>query len=117
MTKIEDKSIVFIAGTFIANNCWDEWKLYFEDNGYVCIAPPWPNKEHAPEVLRNRHPDPSIASIDLEILVDYYAEVVKQFSVQPILIGHSLGGLIVQLLLQRGLGIAGIAIHSFPPNR
>ncbi len=32
------------------------------------------------------------------------------------MIGHSLGGLIVQLLLQRQCGTAGIAIHSFPPK-
>jgi pimeloyl-ACP methyl ester carboxylesterase len=37
-------------------------------------------------------------------------------SEKPILIGHSLGGLIVQLLLQDELGVAGVAIHSFPPK-
>lgn len=108
------KSVVFITGTFIGNNCWDEWKLYFESKGYQCIAPAWPHKNASPEELRNRHPDEAIASNRLEELVNYFMNEVNVFSKQSIVIGHSLGGLIVQLLLQRGIGSAGVAIHSFP---
>jgi len=110
------KSIVFITGTFIGNNCWDEWKLYFDDKGYNCMAPAWPNKDASPEVLRNRHPDPAIASNRLEDLTDYFADIVSSLPEKPIVIGHSLGGLIVQLLLQRDLAAAGVALHSFPPG-
>jgi pimeloyl-ACP methyl ester carboxylesterase len=109
-------SIVFITGAFIGNNCWDEWKLYFESRGYHCIAPAWPHKDAAPEELRNRHPDAAIASNRLAGLADHFAAVIKTLPGQPILIGHSLGGLLVQLLLDRGLGAAGVAIHSFPPR-
>ena len=116
MTKTLGKSVVFITGTFVGNNCWDEWKLYFESKGYQCIAPAWPYKDAPPEELRNRHPDIAIASNRLTNLVDYFAAVINGLPEHPILIGHSLGGLIAQLLLQRGLGTAGIAIHSFPPQ-
>lgn len=109
------KSIVFITGTFIGNNCWDEWKPYFENKEYKCIAPAWPYKDASPEELRNRHPDHDIATNRLIGLTDHFGAIINALPEKPILIGHSLGGLIVQLLLQRGLGAAGIAVHSFPP--
>jgi len=114
MTNAATKSIVFITGTFIGRNCWDEWKKYFESKGYQCTAPAWPGKNASSEILRNRHPDFAIASNRLSGLVDYFAGIITEFPVKPILIGHSLGGLVVELLLQRGLGMAGIAIHPFP---
>ncbi len=115
MATILSKSVVFITGTFIGNNCWDEWKAYFESKGYNCIAPAWPYKNASPEELRNRHPDEAIASNRLNDLADYFENIVITATGQSIIIGHSLGGLIVQLLLQRGVGTAGVAIHSFPP--
>jgi len=117
MTKTSTKSVVFITGTFLGNNCWDEWKLYFESNGYKCIAPAWPYKDASPEELRNRHPNTPIALNRLDNLIDYFATITNTLPEKPILIGHSLGGLIVQLLLQSGLAVAGVAIHSFPPKR
>lgn len=115
MAKVLSKSVVFITGTFIGNNCWDDWKVYFESKGYQCIAPAWPHKNATPEELRNRHPDYTIASNRLDKLIDYFGNKVVTLHGQPIVIGHSLGGLIVQLLLQRGIGSAGVAIHSFAP--
>ncbi len=109
------KSILFITGAFVGNNCWDEWRKYFESKGYNTIAPPWPHKDAAPEVLRNRQPDEGIASNRLAALTDYYAKIAQGLT-EPILIGHSIGGLIVQLLLQRGIGVCGVAIHPVPPQ-
>jgi pimeloyl-ACP methyl ester carboxylesterase len=109
------KSIVFITGAFVSNNCWDEWKNYFENNGYNCIAPSWPYKDAVAEELRNRHPDSEIASNRLNDIIGYFELIINTVDESPILIGHSLGGLIVQLLLQQGFGAAGVAIHSFPP--
>lgn len=80
------------------------------------MAPAWPYKDASPEELRNRYPDDAIASNRLADLTDYFADIVEELTDKPTLIGHSTGGLIVQLLLQRGLGSAGVAIHSFPPH-
>ena len=80
------------------------------------MAPAWPNKNGSAEELRQRQPDAAIASNRLTALTDYYAGIAKSLPETPILIGHSIGGLIVQLLLQRGLGAAGVAIHSVPPQ-
>ncbi|WP_143773963.1 alpha/beta fold hydrolase [Niastella vici] len=96
--------------------CWDEWRTYFESKGYPTIAPPWPHKNDSPETLRNSHPNTAIASNRLSALTDHFDNTVRQLPEKPILIGHSIGGLIVQLLLQRGLGSSGVAIHSVPPQ-
>ncbi len=110
------KMILFITGAFIGNDCWNEWRIYFESKGYTTLAPPWSHKDASSETLRNSHPNREIASNRLSALADYYSEIVKQLPEKPILIGHSIGGLIVQLLLQQGLGTAGVAIHSVPPQ-
>ena len=110
------KSIVFISGAFLSNSCWDEWKDYFEKNGYKCIAPAWPYKDAPSEELRNRPPTDPIALNTLTALIDHFTDIINELPEKPMLIGHSLGGLIVQILLQRELGIAGVAIHSFPPK-
>jgi pimeloyl-ACP methyl ester carboxylesterase len=116
MTKKISNSIVFITGTFISNHCWNEWILYFESEGYTCIAPAWPYKDASAEDLRNRPADDPIASTTIASLTDHFAAIILALPEKPILIGHSLGGLIVQLLLQKELGTAGIAVHSFPPQ-
>ncbi|MBS1564419.1 MAG: alpha/beta fold hydrolase, partial [Bacteroidetes bacterium] len=80
------------------------------------IAAPWPHKNASAEALRNSHPNREIASNRLSVLTDHYDDIVRQLPGKPVLIGHSIGGLIVQLLLQRGLGFSGVAIHSVPPQ-
>ena len=116
MKMDQNKTVVFITGAFVTNQCWDDWKTYFEEQGYATIAPSWPHKTGSAEEQRNRHPDPSIASNRLGELTDHYAGIVGQLPAKPILVGHSIGGLIVQLLLQRGLGRSGVAIHSVAPQ-
>ena len=116
LTSDLSKTIVFITGTFISNNCWDEWIAYFEKEGYKCIAPAWPHKDASAEDLRNRPKDDPIASNTLTSLTHHFVSIINGLPQKPILVGHSLGGLIVQLLLQEEVGIAGVTIHSFPPQ-
>lgn len=110
------KLIVFITGAFLSHECWNEWKHFFEHRGYKCMAPAWPHKEGTPEQLRNGQENATIPSIRLNTLVDYFAAIAQDLPEKPILIGHSLGGLIIQLLLQREVGTAGVSIHSFAPG-
>ncbi len=116
MKRNQSRTIVFITGAFVHHSCWNEWKSYFESKGYNCIAPPWPGKDASAESLRNGHPDRVIASNRLNKLTEHYSDIIKGLAEKPILIGHSIGGLMVQLLLQRGLGVAGVAIRSVPPQ-
>lgn len=112
------KHIIFITGAFIHHSCWDNWRIFFESNGYICDAPPWIYKDTADaKTLRDRKPeDFDLAVLTLKELIDYYAGIVKKYPEKPIIIGHSLGGLITQILLNKDLGAAGVAIHSFPPQ-
>ncbi|MEO3403370.1 alpha/beta hydrolase [Mucilaginibacter sp. CAU 1740] len=109
-------TIVFITGAFVSHTSWDNWKLYFESRDYQTLAPAWPHKDASGCTLRQRQPDANIASQRLTDLTNYFADIVKALPEKPILIGHSMGGLIVQLLVQQGLAIAGVAIHSLQPK-
>jgi len=109
------KTIVFITGAFVTNNCWDEWRTFFESKGYKTLAPAWPYKNASAETLRNSRSGELIASNRLESLTTYFESIVKALPEEPILIGHSIGGLIVQILVNRGWATAGIAIHSLAP--
>ena len=115
MKNIQSKTIVFITGAFVSHYGWDNWKTYFESKGFSTSASPWPHKDAFPKELRARHPDPGIASIRLQDLVDHYTAIVKSLPEKPVAIGHSLGGLLVQILLNRDLLAAGVAVHSVPP--
>jgi len=111
------KNIVFVTGAFVTHHCWDEWRTWFENKGYNTTAPPWPFKNGTAVELRNRQPnDTDLATLTLTQLVDHYAGIVKGFPEKPIVIGHSLGGLITQIIVNRDLAAAGVAIHSVPPQ-
>jgi pimeloyl-ACP methyl ester carboxylesterase len=110
------KSILFITGAFVSNECWNEWSHFYESRGYKTIAPAWPFKDATTAVLRSRHPDAKVASIRLAQLIDHFEEIARSFLEKPIIIGHSIGGLIAQILNQKGLASAVIAIHSVPPK-
>lgn len=115
MGKITAKNIVFVTGAFITNACWDEWRIYFEGKGYTTHAPAWPFKDGTATELRSRQPDDTdLAALTLAELVDHYVAFVTGFPVKPIVIGHSLGGLITQIIVNRGLADAAVAIHSVP---
>ncbi|TCC88530.1 alpha/beta hydrolase [Pedobacter frigiditerrae] len=115
MKIVKPKTIVLITGAFVSYAGWEEWKTFFEENGYTVIVPSGPHKEAPAPVLRQRHPDAAIASLTMAQLLDYYQNIITQLPEKPILIGHSLGGLVTQLLVQRGLATMGVCYHSVAP--
>jgi pimeloyl-ACP methyl ester carboxylesterase len=116
MNKINSKTIVLIHGAFVSYETWDDWKAYFESKGYTVIVPAWPHKNASAAQMRSTLPSPEIASLRMNELTDYYANIISKLPEKPILIGHSFGGLLTQILVNRGLAAAGIAIHSVPPQ-
>jgi alpha-beta hydrolase superfamily lysophospholipase len=108
-------TVVFVHGMFVTAKCWAQWIERYEARGLRCIAPAWPGRDLAVEKLRALHPDPQLGQLSLDAVLDHYAAIIRRMDEPPILVGHSMGGLIVQLLLQRQLGRAGIAIDSAPP--
>ena len=87
----------------------------FAARGYTCVAPAWPFLDHPLEQLK-RAPDRRFGRLGIGEIVDNYASIVRELGTEPILIGHSFGGLFVQMLLDRGLGAAGVAIDPAPPK-
>ncbi|WP_338869680.1 alpha/beta hydrolase [Spirosoma sp. SC4-14] len=117
MEVSKTQTVVFVTGAFVSNLSWKPWQAYFESKGYKTIAPAWPYKEGTPAELRARKPnDTDLARLTLAELVDHYATIVKSLPEKPIIIGHSLGGLVTQILINNDLGVAGVAIHSVPPQ-
>ena len=118
METIQSKTIVFITGAFVTHLGWKPWQAFFESKGYTTFAPSWPFKEGSVAELRAKHPDgnPGLADLTLGALVDHYAAIITDLPEKPIIIGHSLGGLVTQILVNRGLPAAGVAIHPVPPQ-
>jgi pimeloyl-ACP methyl ester carboxylesterase len=116
MMKSKSKTILFITGAFVSSECWDNWVTYFEGKGYNCLVPRWPNKDVSAPKLRQRMPATEIASMRLQTLIDFYAAQIKALPEKPILIGHSIGGLLTQILLQKNIAEVGVAIHPVAPQ-
>jgi len=109
------KNVVFVTGAFVTHHGWNPWIEYFGEHGYNAVAPPWPFKDGTAKKLRDRQPhDTDLAALTLSEVIDSYAKVVNGFPEKPIAIGHSTGGLITQILVNRDLVAAGVAIHTVP---
>src|SRR6266849_6769117 len=107
-------TIVLIPGLWISAVGWKLWVQYYTDKGYCVIVADWPGREGEIEQLRR---DPSnFASLGLADVVDHYEQIIRELESPPIIIGHGIGGLVTQILLDRGWGAAGVAIASAPPK-
>lgn len=103
-------TILLIHGLWLTHRSWDRFAARYESKGYKVLAPGWPGMEAGVEEL-NRDPSP-IAQLDVETVADYYDGLIRTMDTPPIIMGHSLGGAIMQILLDRGLGSAGIGLAS-----
>jgi pimeloyl-ACP methyl ester carboxylesterase len=103
-------TIVLIHGLWLTPKSWEGWIRRFEQAGYEVLAPAWPGLEGDVESIRRN--SSALRGMRLMTVVDHYDRIVSKLDAPPILIGHSFGGLIVQLLVDRGLGAAGVAIDS-----
>ena len=113
---MKTNTIVFINGMFMTSLCWENWLDYFKPKGLNLIAPDWPGRKADPSGLRKQlGPDSALGKLKLTDIISHLTVIIKNTGEKPVLIGHSMGGLIVQLLIQEGLGSAGVAIDSAPP--
>jgi pimeloyl-ACP methyl ester carboxylesterase len=101
-------NIVFIHGLWMTPRSWEKWAEHYTAKGHNVLAPAWPGLEVEVEEL-NRDPSP-LERLDIPTIVDHYENVIRGLDSPPIIFGHSLGGTITQLLIDRGLGAAGVGI-------
>jgi pimeloyl-ACP methyl ester carboxylesterase len=108
------RTIVFIHGGWVTPTSWDPFISFFEPRGFRCLAPAWPGKDRTVAEIRS---DPSpLRGLGITEIVDHYERIIRSLDEPPILVGHSFGGLFVEILLDRGLGAAGIVIDGAAPK-
>ena len=105
-------TILLIHGLWLTPLAWEHWIDHYESLGHEVLAPAWPRMDVGADALRA---DPSVMDgLGIDEVVDHYQTLIEDLDSDPILMGHSLGGAVTQILLDRGLGSAGVAIHSAP---
>jgi len=97
---MKSRTVVFIHGMYMTPLCWGQWVSRFQAKGYQCLAPAWPGRDQPVGTLRKIHPDPQLGQLTLRAVVQHLARIILALDEKPVLVGHSMGGLIVQLLLQ-----------------
>ena len=106
-------TIVLINGLWMTALSWEHWAERYQQKGFKVVARSWPGMEGDIEELR-RNPAKEIGNLGVTEIADHYEAVVREQSSPPIIMGHSFGGLFTQILVDRGLGSAGVAIDSAP---
>ena len=107
--------LVFIHGMYMNAASWDAWRNRAEAAGHTTTAIEWPGHEGNPADLRANPPE-ILRTLTFPDLVDKHEREIRAIDGPVTLVGHSIGGLLVQALLARGLGAAGVAISPAPPS-
>ena len=106
-------TIVLIHGAWLNSASWAGFKARYESIGHRVIAPDWPYDDRPPAELR-ASPAPELSNLGQRQILDHYERIIRDLDEPPIIIGHSAGGTFTQHLLDRGLGVAGVAINPAP---
>ncbi len=109
-TRQSPDTIVLIHGLWMTALSWEHWVERYSRAGYRVIARSWPGMEGDIDALRA---DPSaVEHLGVEEIVDHYEAIIRDLDEPPIIMGHSFGGAFTEILLDRGLGAAGVAIDA-----
>jgi len=108
------KTILLIHGLWVTPRSWDNFRSYYESAGWRVLAPAWPGIDG--DVASMRRHASGLRGIGIGEVLAHYTSIINGLDSPPVIIGHSYGGLITQLLIDRGLGRAGVAISSVPPK-
>lgn len=104
------KTIVLIHGLWMTPSSWAGFRELYESRGYTVVTPNWPGMSGSvAEIRKNAQ---NYAGLGVREIADHLEAIIRALPEQPIIMGHSFGGLMTQLLLDRGLGAAGVAFES-----
>jgi pimeloyl-ACP methyl ester carboxylesterase len=104
--------VVFIHGLWLLPSSWDNWAALFEEAGYAAVTPAWPDD---PDTVEQARANPHVfAKKTLGQVADHTAEVIGRLKEKPAVMGHSTGGLLAQIIADRGLSAATVAIDPGP---
>jgi pimeloyl-ACP methyl ester carboxylesterase len=113
--SIKSKTVVFIHGLFLNNQSWVIWEKFFREKGYTTYAPAYPGHDGNPSELRKKAPK-NLGKVTFSAVVSQYEQFIQTLPEKPIVIGHSMGALVAQKLVEKNLTAAAIIISSAPPN-
>jgi non-heme chloroperoxidase len=104
--------VVFVHGLWLLPSSWDRWATLFEEAGFTALTPGWPDD---PETVAeaNAHPE-VMANKTVGQVADHFSEIVRKLAQRPVVVGHSFGGLLAQILAGRGQSVATVAIDPAP---
>lgn len=105
------ETIVMIHGMWLGRWCWDKFKEFFEKKGYHCLTSTLRFHDMDPKEI----PDPHLGTTSL---LDYATDLekeIRKLDETPILMGHSMGGLLAQILASRGLAKALVLLAPAAP--
>jgi pimeloyl-ACP methyl ester carboxylesterase len=104
--------VVFVHGLWLLPSSWDNWVEFLEENGYAGLTPAWP---HDPETVEAARANPDVfAKKTLGQVADHTAAVIGRLNKKPAVMGHSTGGLLAQLIADRGISAATVGIDAGP---
>ncbi|WP_372984665.1 alpha/beta hydrolase [Microbacterium sp.] len=109
MNSTDKTPIVLIHGLWMTPKSWDTWAERFRAQGHEVIIPGWPGiDDRSVEDIRR---DPSaLKGIGLKQIADNYERIIRALPVKPIIMGHSFGGVLTQMLADRGLGAVYVGV-------
>src|SRR5262249_21539201 len=106
-------TVVLIHGLWMTPLSWEHWVTRYEQRGFTVIPPRYPGTQPGEAGVEAIRQDPSpLANLGVREIADHLSEVVEALDTKPIIMGHSFGGLFVQLLLDAGFGAAGVSIDG-----
>jgi pimeloyl-ACP methyl ester carboxylesterase len=104
--------VVFVHGLFLLPTSWERWADLFEHAGYAALTPGWPDD---PATVEEAKANPEVlAGKSVGEVADHFEQIIKGLSKKPVVIGHSFGGLLTEILAGRGLAAASVAMSPAP---
>jgi pimeloyl-ACP methyl ester carboxylesterase len=104
-------TILMLHGAFCGGWAFEPWRAFFGAHGYRCIAPDLRHHDRPPRA----EPHPDLGTTSIRDYVDDLAEMIAELDEKPIVMGHSMGGLVAQKLAARGLATAAVLLAPSPP--
>jgi non-heme chloroperoxidase len=106
------ETIVMIHGMWGTGWYWENFKGFFESKGYQCVIPTLRFHDMDPKGI----PDPRLGTTSLLDYAEDLEKLIRELHVVPILMGHSMGGLLAQILGSRGLAKALVLLTPAIPH-
>jgi non-heme chloroperoxidase len=104
--------VVFVHGLWLLPSSWDRWAAFFEEAGYVAVQPGWPDDPQTVAEAK-AHPE-TFAGKGIGEIAGHQEAIIRKLTRKPVVIGHSFGGLLTEILAGRGLAAASVAISPAP---